>query len=170
MKHETLFIALGLWLIAGNVQAQVPYVQSRSYSQYGSAGGIGATGQPTFSPYLNLLRRGNSTLSNYYGLVRPEQQFRAADEQFQSNFQQVQRQFDSTQRSTIVPPLQSTGHRVQFMSHLTSVNGSLQGYRPAPPATLPPGVYPPLVPQSGHRAYFGNQGLWFSSNPTLIRR
>lgn len=167
-----MFVGLGLWFAAGSVQAQVPYVQSRSYSQYGSAGGIGATGQPTFSPYLNLLRRGNSTLSNYYGLVRPEQQFRAANEQFQSNFAQVQRQLDSTQQSTVVPPLQSTGHRVQFMSHLTGVNsnGSLQGFRPAPPAVLPPGVYRPLVPQSGHSVYFGNQGTWFTSNPSSLRR
>lgn len=170
MKHFRVFVGLGLWLAAGSLQAQVPYAQSRSYSQYGSPGGIGAVGQPAFSPYLNLLRRGNSTLGNYYGLVRPEQQFRAANQQFQSNFAQVQRQFNSVQQSTIVPPLQTTGHRVRFMSHMTTGNGSLQGFRPVPPAALPPGVYRPLVPQSGHRTYFGNQGRWFSSNPSLIRR
>lgn len=170
MKHSRVFIGLGLWLAVSQAQAQVPYVQSRSFSQYGNAGGIGATGQPTFSPYINLLRRGNSTLSNYYGLVRPEQQFRAANEQFQSNFNQVQRQLNSTQQTLNAPPLSSTGHRVRFMSHLTSSNSSIQGYRPVPPSVLPPGVYPPLVPQSGHRVYFGNQGPWFSSNPSLIRR
>lgn len=30
---------------------------------------------PTFSPYLNLLNRFNSPAVNYYGLVRPQQQF-----------------------------------------------------------------------------------------------
>ena len=30
---------------------------------------------PAFSPYLNLLRQGNSTALNYYGLVRPQVQF-----------------------------------------------------------------------------------------------
>ena len=170
MKHVTMFVGLGFWLVAGNVQAQLPYVQSRGFSQYGSPGGIGAVGQPTFSPYLNLLRRGNSTLQNYYGLVRPEQQFRAANEQFQSNFNQVQRQFDSAQQAKVAPPLQATGHRVQFMSQLATGNGSLQGFRPAPPAVLQPGVYPSLVPQTGHRTYFGNQGTWFSSNPAAPRR
>jgi hypothetical protein len=170
MKHVTMFVGLGFWLVAGNVQAQLPYGQSRSFSQYGSPGGIGAVGQPTFSPYLNLLRRGNSTLQNYYGLVRPEQQFRTANEQFQSNFNQVQRQFNSTQQTKVAPPLQSTGHHVRFMSHLNTGSGSLQGFRPTPPAVLPPGVYPSLVPQSGHRVYFGNQGTWFSSNPTVPRR
>ena len=56
MKHVTMFIGLGFWLVAGNVQAQLPYGQPRSFSQYGRPGAIGAAGQPTFSPYLNLLR------------------------------------------------------------------------------------------------------------------
>lgn len=170
MKHVTLFVGLATLLAAGNVQAQLPYGQSRSFSQYGRPGAIGAAGQPTFSPYLNLLRRGNSTLQNYYGLVRPEQQFRQANERFQSNFNQVQRQINSTQQTRFAPPLQSTGHRVRFMSHLNSASGSLQGFRPNPPAVLPPGVYPSLVPQTGHRVYFGNQGTWFSSNPAAPRR
>jgi hypothetical protein len=38
-----------------------------------------------YSPYLNLFRRGGSLTSNYWGLVRPEQQFDA-------NIQQLQRQ------------------------------------------------------------------------------
>lgn len=170
MKHVTMFVGLGFWLVTGNVQAQLPYGQSRSFSQYGRSGGIGAVGQPTFSPYLNLLRRGNSTFQNYYGLVRPEQQFRTANEQLQSNFNQVQRQISLAQQAKVAPPLKSTGHQVQFMSHLNTSTGGLQGFRPAPPAVLPPGVYPPLVPQSGHRVFFGNRGTWFSSNPTAPRR
>ena len=165
-----MFVGLGFWLVAVNVQAQLPYGQSRSFSQYGRSGRIGAVGQPTFSPYLNLLRRGNSTFQNYYGLVRPEQQFRTTNEQFQSNFNQVQRQFNSAQQAKFASPLQATGHQVRFMSHLNTGDGSLQGFRPARPVVLPPGVYPPLVPQSGHRVFFGNRGMWFSSNPTGPRR
>ena len=58
-------LALGLpWA----VQAQAPL----------RPGGIGQNTRPTFSPYLNLLRRGNSTTFNYFGLVRPEIAARAA--------------------------------------------------------------------------------------------
>jgi hypothetical protein len=58
-------LALGLpWA----VQAQAPV----------RPGGIGQTNRPTFSTYLNLLRRGNSTAFNYFGLVRPEMAARAA--------------------------------------------------------------------------------------------
>lgn len=170
MKHVTMFVGLGFWLIAGDRQARLSYVQLRGFSQYDSPGGIGAVGQLTFSLYLNLLRRGNSTLQNHCGLVRPEQQFRTANDQFQSNFNQVQRQFSNTQQSTFEPPLRSTGYRVRFMSHLTSGNGSLQEYWPVPPAALPPGVYPPLAQQAGHRVYFGNRGTRFSSNPTAPSR
>ena len=42
------------------------------------SGGIGASAPTTgFSPYLNLLRGGSSAV-NYYGLVRPQQNFQAA--------------------------------------------------------------------------------------------
>jgi hypothetical protein len=33
---------------------------------------------PAYSPYLNLTRRGNSAAANYFGLVRPELDFRRA--------------------------------------------------------------------------------------------
>ncbi|MDA1164911.1 MAG: hypothetical protein O3B13_17590 [Planctomycetota bacterium] len=170
MKHFRVFIGLGLWLAAASVQAQVPFVQSRSYSQYGNSGSLGTVGQPTFSPYLNLLRRGNSTLSNYYGLVRPQQQFQSANEQFQSEFNQVQRQFNSVESNLYAPPLQATGHRVRFMSHLSNGTGSIAGFRPTGPAALTSGVQRPLIPPSGHSVYFGNQGAWFSANPALRRR
>ena len=37
---------------------------------------VGPVTQPSFSPYLNLLRRDSPTYLNYYGLVRPQQDFR----------------------------------------------------------------------------------------------
>lgn len=38
-------------------------------------GGLGGTRPPALSPYLNLARQGGSPGLNYYGLVRPQQQF-----------------------------------------------------------------------------------------------
>ena len=169
MKRVTALIAIGLWLVASHVQAQVPYSQSRSFSHYGQPGAIGAVGQPTFSPYLNLLRRGGSTLSNYYGLVRPELQFRAVHQQFQSNFDRFQRQFSDVERSIYAPQLPTTGHRVQFMSHLAP-GGSIGGFRRGTPTGRQPGAIPQPVAPSGHSIWFGNQGSWFSSNPALPRR
>jgi hypothetical protein len=46
-------------------------------------GGIAPLNQPAYSPYLNLLRGGAPLYQNYYGLVRPEQDFRSALSQLQ---------------------------------------------------------------------------------------
>jgi hypothetical protein len=42
---------------------------------------------PRTSPYLNLLRRGSSPAVNYYGLVRPEVEYRTAIGQLQQQTQ-----------------------------------------------------------------------------------
>lgn len=47
--------------------------------------GVGAAQRPTFSPYLNLLNRGNNPGLNYLGIVRPQQQM-------QQQFNQLQQQ------------------------------------------------------------------------------
>ncbi len=45
----------------------------------GLGGGIGnSQGTPSFSPYLNITRGGNSAAQNYYGIVRPQQAFAAS--------------------------------------------------------------------------------------------
>lgn len=46
-------------------------------------GGIQPLNQPAYSPYLNLFRGGSPFYQNYYGLVRPEQDFRNALNQLQ---------------------------------------------------------------------------------------
>ena len=93
MKRSAPIALLSLSLvlmIVSQAAAQVPFNQSRSFSFSGRRGGVGAAGgQAAFSPYLNLLRGGNSTLLNYYGLVRPEQEFRQANQQFQSSLGQA---------------------------------------------------------------------------------
>lgn len=69
---------------------------------------------PTVSPYLNLLRAGNSATQNYYGLVRPQQNFRGDITGLQSDLQSVGSgvsNFNRQQETT------QTGHRSGFMTH-----------------------------------------------------
>jgi len=65
MKSAILLAAVGLVLLiaASEVRGQGP----------GRPGGF--TAPPGYSPYLNLLRPGTNPAINYYGLVRPQQQF-----------------------------------------------------------------------------------------------
>jgi hypothetical protein len=70
--------------------------------------------RPAVSPYINLLRRGSDPGVNYYGLVRPQQEFR-------SGIQQLQQQVGGAQAvgEQQAGGLPTTGHPVQFMNHLT---------------------------------------------------
>src|SRR5262245_58747136 len=61
---------------AGASAAQPPLGPSGPASSYRP--GLNPSGIPAYSPYLNLLRPGNPAFMNYYGLVRPELDFRAA--------------------------------------------------------------------------------------------
>lgn len=54
--------------------------------------GVGAAQRPTFSPYLNLLNRGNNPGLNYLGIVRPQQQMQ---QQFNQLQQQTNQQLQS---------------------------------------------------------------------------
>src|SRR5262245_3364243 len=45
--------------------------------------------RPAFSPYLNLLRPGTNPAINFYGLVRPQQEFRSGINNLQSDIQGV---------------------------------------------------------------------------------
>ena len=54
--------------------------------------GAGAAQRPTFSPYLNLLNRGNNPGLNYLGIVRPQQQMQ---QQFNQLQQQTNQQLQS---------------------------------------------------------------------------
>ena len=75
----------------------------------------GPVTRPTTSPYLNLLRGGNSAAFNYYGLVRPEQNALR-------NFQGLQSGVANNQSAinTFIGnsgPLGSTGMQTQFMNY-----------------------------------------------------
>ena len=84
----------------------------------GLAGGVGAQppgvvpGGPAFSPYLNLLRNNNPAYLNYYGLVRPQLEFR-------NSIQNLQQQSINTQSEIsglIDTTFPATGHRTTFLN------------------------------------------------------
>jgi hypothetical protein len=98
--HAMLAVAATLGL-AGIVSAQPPRLP-----------GGGPVVQPPFSPYLNLLRRDNPAYLNYYGLVRPQQEFR-------QSIQTLRQDMAVTHQSMVQMAEQGmpgTGHRSFFMN------------------------------------------------------
>ena len=103
--------------------ALAAFGQGSAFSQEPPAvGGVGRPPirRPTTSPYLNLLRRDgrpNLTL-DYYGTVRPQQEFRSAISRQSRSLDRLQSQVDEqgallrSQNSQLGP----TGHQVQFLS------------------------------------------------------
>jgi hypothetical protein len=79
MKASTVSLLVGAAIAFWGSQA-IAQGQPRSY----------APAQPTVSPYLNLLRRDTGPVTNYYTLVRPQQQQQAFNRQQQANNQQQQ--------------------------------------------------------------------------------
>jgi hypothetical protein len=77
---------------------------------------------PVWSPYLNLVRPGGTPTQNYFGLVRPELEFRggiqANDRQLfgtQQNLADLQNNVQAGLLSNRSAPLPVTGHPVRFM-------------------------------------------------------
>jgi hypothetical protein len=68
---------------------------------------------PTFSPYLNLARGGSAAL-NYYGLVRPEVQFRQSLLQLSNGVAANQQAIGDVNAGLGGTPM--TGHPTQFMN------------------------------------------------------
>ena len=95
--------------------------------------GGGPAGRPTFSPYLNLLRGGNqgNAVLNYYGLVRPQQQFDQTSQQLGQGLQNLQYRQNALRQASGLNAFRSpgysqlgiTGHATAFMS----INGSVGG-------------------------------------------
>jgi hypothetical protein len=77
----------------------------------GGPGGIGQS-RPVYSPYLNLLRRDNSTAMNYYGLVRPQLDFMGSI----SSLQQGQVNTSVAINDLQAGNLPVTGHAAQFLN------------------------------------------------------
>lgn len=109
--RRTAFAALAALLLATPVfaQPQVP---------------VGPAQRPSFSPYLNLLNRGNNPGLNYLGIVRPQiqlqQQFNQLQQQQNQQFAALGQAYDSqldTLAGALLPP---TGNVSTF--------GNLGGY------------------------------------------
>lgn len=73
MRIRLASAAAGLMAAAGAAAAQPP----------GPPGGA-VVQRPALSPYLNLLRPNTLPAINYYGLVRPQQQFQSAVQSLQA--------------------------------------------------------------------------------------
>lgn len=90
-------------------------------------GGSQPGSSPTYSPYLNLLRGGNSGIGqNYFGLVQPQQQFAQQNQALGQGLQSLQMQggmqggMQQTQGGYGYSQLGATGHPVIFNSFGTS--------------------------------------------------
>lgn len=91
-----------------------------SFATEASAQGY-QTPRPTVSPYINLLRRGNSAVT-YYGIVRPQfdqQQFnqQVVDQQAQLRQQIQAEQAQEAEGELGEGSLRTTGHPTQVLSY-----------------------------------------------------
>ena len=71
--------------------------------------------RPAFSPYLNLTRQGANPALNYYGLVRPELQFRQSIQNLQGAVSTNQQALGELQGGAGGPA--ATGHPTQFLNY-----------------------------------------------------
>jgi len=104
--------------------------------------------RPTISPYLNLTRRGGSTASNYYNLVRPQNQF------YQS-IQQIQQEVGANTQdlSALQQPatgLRPTGFVAGFVTQRSYFMTMGQGTAARPPQ--------PMMSLGGGQPGFGTVG------------
>ncbi|MFO0808537.1 MAG: hypothetical protein U0746_07940 [Gemmataceae bacterium] len=78
--------------------------------------------RPPFSPYLNLTRPGNTAI-NYYGLVRPEVDFRNSLNGLQSQYNALNQDANDPRNAQSFP---GTGHGAAFLnySHYYALRGS----------------------------------------------
>jgi hypothetical protein len=88
---------------------------SRAEAQYQSPGFFYSP-PPRTSPFLNLLRSGTPPGINYYGLVRPEIEFRRGIQQLQGQALTQQQAITGLQTA---PAAVTTGHPVGFGTHLS---------------------------------------------------
>jgi hypothetical protein len=102
------YLAVGLlgFMGPGPARAQGPRPTPRP--------NIGQPSRPTVSPYLNLLRRGNSPAFNYYTLVRPQQQFQQSVQQLQQDVAALPPTVGGQEGPSGLP---TTGHPTQFMNY-----------------------------------------------------
>ena len=123
------------WLRLALIITVVCSGASSADAQFGGSGSQPGS-SPTFSPYLNLLRGGSSGVGmNYFGLVRPQQQFAQQNQQLGQGLQSLQSQQmqgSSMQMNSAnygYSQLGVTGHPVIFNSFGTShFSGGYTGF------------------------------------------
>jgi hypothetical protein len=105
VRFKPALIALTLALAAGTVYAQPIAPQTPTQQPYSP---------PVFSPYLNLLNRGNPAI-NYYGIVRPEVQDQQQLQRLQFGLARTNAEI---QAATTTTPglLPTTGQTAGFMT------------------------------------------------------
>lgn len=120
------------------------------------------------SPYLNLLRGGNPAI-NYYGLVRPQQNFTNSINSLQAGQQALANQLPALAAEAAGPP--PTGHPATFLNYsgyfLNLSGGAFPAALPSPAPILGTGplfsqpMQRPQVPQGpgGMQVPRGNQPL-----------
>jgi hypothetical protein len=114
--------------------------------------------RPTYSPYLNLFRGGNPVL-NYYGLVKPEFEFRGAVAGLRTQVAGAQSDINALQAGDTTLP--ATGRKVGFMTqskYFMTMSGALNpaGGRSVAVRGQPQvGAGAPAAPQSGVRYGIG---------------
>jgi hypothetical protein len=121
------------WLAAGPAAAQRPYFQPQT----------SPLPRPSYSPYLNLARGGNAGI-NYYGLVRPEQQFSSSIQQLRYQGGALQQSVGELEAASV--PV--TGHRSQFQNYNRYFQNLGNAPTPAAPRALGAPIRPPTGPGS----------------------
>jgi hypothetical protein len=104
VRRALLLAVATATLYTGSVQAQGPTPGA------GYTPGI----RPVYSPYLNLLNRGQSAGANYYGLVRPQLAFSGALQGLETQQAATAAEQNSFEAAVALP---ATGHTAGFMSH-----------------------------------------------------
>jgi hypothetical protein len=142
-----------LWLAAMSLAACAGSAHAQGYP----GGGSNPFNRPAYSPYLNLLRPGGSLVDNYYGLVRPQQNFRNALQSVELQQAGISSQQNALEGALISLP---TGHASRFLTHsryfLNNRVGGGIGQFGAAPVGFPggaqgafPGTQPGLQAASG---------------------
>ncbi|MDB5311286.1 MAG: hypothetical protein JWO38_5488 [Gemmataceae bacterium] len=82
---------------------------------------------PVFSPYLNLLRPGNSPGVNYYGLVRPQIQFQNSIQGLQQQVGTNQAAIAGLNAGMADNTIPTTGHTATFLNTGGYFSGPMGG-------------------------------------------
>ena len=153
MFRSAIIAVIGLLTVCVAAQAQAPGFVPRPGPVY--------TPPPAFSPYLNLLRNGTPAGVNYYGLVRPQIEFRNAMQNLQGQVnmnQQMIGQMQSQQNQQ----MGDTGHATMFMN----LNGYFMNSGGVGGNRGNPGMNTYRTPQTGNAGAMNRGGMQTPSAPT----